>query len=365
MHTIGELIHIIEDFAPPAYQETYDNAGLLVGSAATPCSGVLFCLDSTEAVLAEAKALGCNLIVAHHPILFSGMKRLNGNNYTERVIIQAIKHDIAIYAAHTNLDNVRMGVNQKIAEKLSLTETRILQPKKGLLRKLCTYIPAQYQETLLQGLFAAGAGFIGNYSECSFSIPGTGTFKPEAGSNPLSGIRGERSVEAEIRVEVIFPKDKEAKVLRALRDNHPYDEVAYEVLALENSWQDVGSGLIGKLPQPMPTKDFLSELKTWMSCDCIRHTAEVSTTVSTIALCGGAGSFLLPSAISAGADVFITGDFKYHQFFDADGKILIADVGHYESEQFTIVLLRDIMKKKIPNFALHLTKLNTNPVKYT
>jgi dinuclear metal center YbgI/SA1388 family protein len=365
MVSISDVIGAIEAFAPPPYQESYDNAGLIVGQKSDACTGVLLCLDSTEAVVDEAIALGCNLIVAHHPIVFSGLKSFTGRNYIERVIIKAIKNDIAIYAAHTNLDNVQEGVNQKIAERLGLQNTKVLRPKKGMLRKLCTYVPLEHQPKLLEGLFAAGAGYIGNYSECSFSMPGTGTFKGEADSNPVSGQKGIRHAEDEFRVEVIFPKDREAQVLKAMREHHIYEEVAYEVIALENSWQELGSGLIGTLEQPIETDIFLKTLKQQMQTSCIRHTEKVKTEIRTIALCGGAGSFLLEDAIRAGADIFITGDFKYHQFFDADGKIIIADIGHYESEQFTIVLLEEILQKKFPNFALHLTKLNTNPVKYT
>lgn len=365
MVSISDVIGAIEAFAPPTYQESYDNAGLIVGQKTAVCTGVLLCLDSTEAVVEEAISKGCNLIIAHHPIVFSGLRSITGKNYIERVIIKAIKNDIAIYAAHTNLDNVQIGVNQKIAERLGLQDTRVLSPKKGMLRKLCTYVPLEHQPSLLEGLFAAGAGHIGNYSECSFSMPGTGTFKGEEASNPVSGKKGVRHSEHELRVEVIFPKDKEAQILKALRAKHPYEEVAYEVIALENSWQELGSGLIGTLEQPVETNLFLQTLKQQMQTTCIRHTEKVKSEIKTVALCGGAGSFLLDDAIRAGADIFITGDFKYHQFFDADGKIVIADIGHYESEQFTIVLLEEILQKKFPNFALHLTKLNTNPVKYT
>lgn len=364
MIRIGDIVREMENFAPPVFQESYDNARLITGSLSWQCSGAVLCLDALESVVDEAIALQCNLVIAHHPIVFSGLKSLTGKNYIERAIIKAIKNDIAIYAAHTNLDNVQSGVNHRISERLGLQNLKILDPKKGLLKKLCTYVPESHLQQVMEALFAAGAGQIGNYSECSFSHPGTGTFMGNEASNPFLGNKGIRHHEAEHKLEVLIDTSVESRVLNALINSHPYEEVAYEIITIDNAHKEVGSGMIGELPAPMQTADFLQMLKVKMNCKSIRHTAEISDEVQKIAVCGGAGIFLLPKAIASGADVLVTADVKYHQFFDADGRILLADIGHYESEQFTKALFYDILIRKFPNFALHLTKVNTNPVNY-
>jgi dinuclear metal center YbgI/SA1388 family protein len=316
-------------------------------------------------VVDEAIALGTNLIIAHHPIIFAGLKKINGNNYVERTVIKAIKNDIAIYAVHTNLDNVlRQGVNAKIAEKLGLQNCRILAPKKGILKKLYTYAPHNAAEKVREALFAAGAGDIGNYSECSFSVEGIGTFKGSDLSNPVIGERGIRHSEPEQKIEVILPAHREGAILTALFEAHPYEEVAYEIVSLENSFNEVGSGLIGELPESIESTSFLKGLKQKMNCECVRHTAIHKKEIKKIALCGGSGSFLLKQAIGAGADVFVSADFKYHEFFDAERRIIIADIGHFESEQFTIELICEIISQKFPTFAVRQSSVKTNPLNY-
>jgi len=362
---VKDIIQAIEEAAPPLYQESYDNSGLQVGDREGEVKGVLISLDVTEAVLDEAMERGCNMVVAHHPVIFSGIKQLSGRNYVERVVIKAIKNDISIYACHTNLDNMRHGVNAKIAEKLGLQDTRILVPMKDTLRKLYTYAPADVADKVRDALFAAGAGEIGLYSECSFITEGTGTFRAAANARPVVGqAGGPRKATAEIKIEVLVPKHRESQVLRALFSAHPYEEVAYEIIALQNSNQEIGAGMVGVLAEPMDEKDFLALLRQQMGADCIRHTALKGKKVQKVAICGGSGSFLLRDAIAAGADFFVTGDFKYHQFFDAEGRIVIADIGHYESEQFTKEIFEAILKKKFPNFATLLSNSSTNPVKY-
>lgn len=363
--TVKEITACIEQFAPLAYQESYDNSGLQVGDMNMKVKAVLVTLDVTEEVLNEAKDKGCNMIVAHHPLIFSGLKSISGKTYVERIVQQAIKNDIALYAAHTNLDNMRGGVNAQIARKLGLQDTAILSMSMDSLRKLYTFVPQDAAEQLRQALFAAGAGDIGKYRECSFNTSGTGTFRPDKDSNPAIGTPGgERERVEEVKVEVLVQKHLEAKVLKALFEAHPYEEVAFEFIALQNPNQEIGAGLIGRLKNPVQPSDFLKHLKQQMKTDCIRHTALPEKPVEKIAVCGGSGSFLLRDALRAGADVFITGDFKYHQFFDADGKIIIADIGHYESEQFTKELLADILKNNFPNFAILLSNISTNPIKY-
>jgi dinuclear metal center YbgI/SA1388 family protein len=363
--TVKEIIQAIEDFAPLHYQESYDNSGLQIGDTGMEVTGALVALDVTEAVLAEAKERGCNMIVAHHPLLFSGLKSITCNNYVERIVQQAIKGDIAIFASHTNLDNMRAGVNAKIAEKLGIRNAAILSMRSDTLSKLYTFVPQNAADKVRAALFDAGAGEIGQYTECSFNTNGTGTFRPEAGANPTIGeAGGEREWVDEVKIEVLVQKHKATQVLKALFESHPYEEVAYEFIALQNANQEIGAGLVGTLEEPLEEKAFLSFLKQSMKTDCIRHTALTDKMIERVAVCGGSGSFLLRAAMRAKADVFITGDFKYHQFFDADGRIVIADIGHYESEQFTVELLKDILKKKFPNFAILLSNLSTNPVKY-
>ena len=361
---LKDIIQFLEEKAHPSLQESYDNSGLICGHPSMEITGAIICLDSTEEIIDEAIRNGYNLVIAHHPIVFSGLKKLNGKNYIERTIIKAIKNDIAIYAIHTNLDNIIHGVNAKIAEKIGLINCRILSPMKNKLLKLSTYVPHEHAEKVKEALFNAGAGHIGNYSECSFSTQGEGTFKGGDGSNPVYGEKNIRFKAQETKIEVILESHKQHQVFRALQEAHPYEEVAYEIISLVNNFQDTGAGMIGELAEEIDVQDFLKSLKTKMKTDCIRHTKLSSQGIKKVALCGGAGSFLLEDAKRAGADIFITGDFKYHQFFDADGSLVIADIGHYESEQFTIELLGDWLSEKFPTFALRLTENNTNPINY-
>lgn len=362
---IKTLTQILEKIAPPQYQEVYDNAGLIVGNPATEITGVLVCLDSTEAVILEAIERGCNVVVAHHPIVFKGLKKLNGKNYVERTVLLAIKNDIAIYAIHTNLDNMlHNGVNTKIAEKLGLTNLKILAPKRQILTKLTTFAPIADSQKVLDALYAAGAGNIGNYENCSFRTEGIGSFKPVGGANPHIGTLNKVEEVAEHRLEVIFPSYMERAILAALRTAHPYEAIAFYVQSLENAHQEVGAGIVGELLEPMSERNFLQFLKTTMQAGVVRFTAPLSKNVKKVAICGGAGSFLLPHAISSDADVFVTADYKYHEFFDADGRILIADIGHFESEQYTIDLLIDLLRKEKPDLEIFSTAILTNPVNY-
>jgi dinuclear metal center YbgI/SA1388 family protein len=361
---ISDIINYLEEIAPSGLQESYDNSGLLVGEKETALTGILVSLDCIEATIHEAIAQNCNLIVAHHPIVFSGLKRFNNANYVQRTVQLAIKNDVAIYAIHTNLDNVyAQGVNGKIAERLGLLETRILVPRTNDLVKLVTYSPIENAENIREALFKSGAGNMGRYSECSFSTMGNGTFKAGIGANPYIGKIGARHTENEEKIEVILHKNQVKKLLEELKVAHPYEEVAYEMYALLNSDQNIGSGMIGELPDELSIKDFLEYLKLSMNLEVIKYT-NYSKSVKKIAICGGSGAFLLPDAKSSGADVYVTSDFKYHEFFDAEASIMICDIGHYESEKFTIDLLYDILREKFTTFAVLKTAVNTNPVKY-
>jgi dinuclear metal center YbgI/SA1388 family protein len=361
---LAELTSYLESLAPLSYQEDYDNAGLIVGQTDTEITQALISLDCTEAVVDEAIATGCEVIISHHPIVFRGLKKFNGRTYVERVVEKAIKHDIAIYAIHTNLDNMHNGVNARICDQLELQNCHILSPKHGILKKLVTYAPEAHAAQVRDALFKAGAGKIGNYSECSFNAPGTGSFKGEEGTDPFVGEPGKRHYEDEVRIETIYPATLESKILMALFLAHPYEEVAYDLYTLTNQHQQVGSGMIGELEQPLTEQAFLQHLKDKMDVTVIRHTDFLHKPVQKVAVCGGSGGFLLKQAIAAGADVFVTADYKYHEFFDADGKIMIADIGHFESEQFTQHLLYEIIQNKFANFAVRLTEINTNPIKY-
>jgi dinuclear metal center YbgI/SA1388 family protein len=361
---LSQIIEHLELLAPPSFQESYDNSGLITGNREMQITGILVSLDCIESIVDEAISNKCNLIVAHHPIVFSGLKKINGKNYVERVIIKAIKNDIAIYAIHTNLDNVYQGVNSKICEKLGLKNYKILAPKKELLKKFVTFCPADSAEKVRQALWNAGAGQIGNYDEVSFNLNGTGTYRGNENSNPVIGEKGKLMREPEERIEIIYAAHLESKILAALRASHPYEEIAYDLFPMENKWQLVGSGMIGELEKPTPVMEFLKHVKSKMKADVVRYTAIDGKMISKVAVCGGSGSFLLKDAMAAGADIFITADFKYHQFFDSEGKIVIADIGHFETEQFTIELLSDNLKQKFPTFAIRQTGLNTNPITY-
>ncbi len=361
---IAQIIQVLEELAPPSYQESYDNAGLITGNAASDCTGIICTLDATEDVILEAKNKGCNLVVAHHPIIFNELKKITGKNYVERAVIAAIKNDIAIYAIHTNLDNLLQGVNGKMADKLSLDNRKVLLHKPTSLMKLYTFVPQEHADKVREAIFKAGGGNIGNYSECSFSIKGTGTFKPGEGTNPHTGEAGKREVTNEEKIEVIFPAYLKEKLVNAMTEAHPYEEVAYDLIALDNNFQEVGSGLIGELKEEMDERDFLQLVKSEFNLQVIRHTRLLGRKVKKIALCGGAGSFLIKNALLAGADFYITSDIKYHEFFDAETKLVIADIGHFESEQFTVDLLHDVLHTNFPTFAVLKSEVKTNPVNY-
>ena len=361
---IKEITNYLEEIAPLYYQENYDNSGLLVGNENTEIKKVLITLDCTEKVIDEAISKKCNLIIAHHPIIFSGLKKLNGSNYIERTVIKAIKKDIAIYAIHTNLDNVHNGVSARIADKLGLENCKVLAPKSDLLRQLVVYCPITHSEELKDELFSTGAGSIGNYEKCSFTSVGKGTFKATEGATPFIGKINELHTENEERIEVIYPKNKERAILNAMQKVHPYQEVAHQIYVIDNKHKLVGSGIVGELKDIAKSTDFLNKIKKVMQTDCIRHTSLVNSEIKKVAVCGGSGSFLLSNAIASDADIFITADFKYHDFFDADNNIIIADIGHYESEQFTKGLIYDFLVKKFTKFAVLLSKVNTNPINY-
>ncbi|GFD79379.1 GTP cyclohydrolase 1 type 2 [Tenacibaculum sp. KUL118] len=361
---IKDVTNYIEQLAPLSYAEDFDNVGLLIGNYTTEVTGVLVTLDTLEETVDEAIANNCNLIVSFHPIVFSGLKKINGNNYVERVVLKAIQNNIAIYATHTALDNVNNGVSAKMGEVLGLENMKTLIPKKGIIKKLTTYVPFAEANNLREKLFEAGAGNIGNYDNCSFNVEGKGSYRGNENSNPTVGEKGKLMFEEETCITVTFDSYLEGKILSALFKNHPYEEVAYEVITLDNPNQNVGMGMIGELPSAMNEKDFLLFVKETFKTGCVRHSELLDKPIKKVAVLGGSGSFAIKNAIRAGADAYISADFKYHEFFKAEKRILLADVGHYESEQFTKNLLVDYLSKKFCTFAIILSEKSTNPIHY-
>ncbi len=364
MTKIKEVTSFLDRVAPSSLQESYDNAGLIVGDYNATVTGIVVCLDSVEQTVEEAIRVGANLIVAHHPIVFKGLKRFNGSDYVQRTVIKAIQNNIAIYATHTNLDSVENGVSWKIAKKLGVRNLKVLSPKGGRLMKLETFVPGKDAETVMEAMFKAGAGSIGKYSECSFVTEGKGTFLANAGANPHVGEIGKRHQEQEIKVEVVFSVDDQSAVISVLLDTHPYESVAYFLFKLENEHPTQGLGVVGEIDQEQETLEFLSKIKEVMKAGVVRYTKPVKSMVKRIAICGGSGSFLLSAAKKAHADIFLTSDFKYHEFFDSENQLVIADIGHFESEQYTSELLYEILSQKFSTFAVRISAINTNPVNY-
>jgi dinuclear metal center YbgI/SA1388 family protein len=361
---LKEIVSTFEKVAPFSFQESYDNSGLQTGNPEMDIHSALICLDVTEEVYNEAIKLNVNLIISHHPLIFHGIKDLTGKNFTQRILINAVKNDIAILSVHTNFDNIENGVSSKICEKLKLENTRILEPMKNSLVKLVFFVPVEQADEVRNKVFEAGAGVIGKYDMCSFNVPGKGSFRASENANPFVGDKNKLHFEPELRIETIIPVTLSDQVVKALLLAHPYEEVAYDLYPLANNYPAVGFGLIGELFSDTDEIEFLKLLKKIFNSDCIRHTALLNRKIKKVAVCGGSGSFLLEKAISSGADIFVSGDFKYHQFFEAENKILIADIGHYESEQFTKELFYELLIKNYPKFALHLSEVNTNPINY-
>ena len=361
---VKEIIKVLEEIAPTYLQESYDNTGLLIGNLQNNVEKALISLDVTEALLQEAIDKKCNLIISHHPVIFNGLNKITRSNAVERIVETAIKHDINIYAIHTNLDNVDKGVNSIICDKIGLTNRKILAPKKEILRKLVTFCPVDHAEKVRQAIFDAGAGHIGDYDSCSFNTSGTGSFSGSDESNPFVGEKGKLHYENEIRIETIYPVYYENSILKALFDAHPYEEVAYDIYFLGNKFERVGAGMIGELANEMNETDFLKMLKQKFNSVCVRHSKLRNKQIKKVAVCGGSGSFLIGNAKNAGADIFITGDIKYHEFFEADDKIVMADIGHYESEQFAKDLIYSILNENFSTFAVLISETNTNSVNY-
>ncbi|MFX0557334.1 Nif3-like dinuclear metal center hexameric protein [Maribacter sp. CXY002] len=362
--TVHSITEILEELAPLEHAEEFDNVGLLIGNPKMTVTGILVTLDTLENVMDEAIETNCNLIVSFHPIIFSGLKKITGKTYVERVVMKALSNDIAIYSMHTALDNNPKGVNAKICEVLGIENPKILIPKSKSIKKLTTYVPKSSAPLVRNALFKAGAGAIGNYSYCSFNVDGKGSFRPDVGANPTIGKLGEVHFEDETQLNLTFDPFLEKKILKTLFKVHPYEEVAYEIFLLENKNQNIGLGMVGDLPVAMEEKQFLSLLKKQMNTTVVRHSELLGKPIKKVAVLGGSGAFAIGAAKASGADIYITADIKYHQFYEAENQIVLADIGHFETEQFTKNLLVDYLTKKIPNFAIRLSESITNPIKY-
>lgn len=361
---IKEILSALERFAPLPLQDGFDNAGLQIGLTEVETTGALLCLDVTESILDEAIALRCNLVISHHPLLFKSYKSITGKDYVERCILKAIKNEIVIYSAHTNLDNALGGVNFKIAEKIGLNNIQILAPKEEILLKFVTFVPFSAADKVREALFTAGCGNIGNYDSCSYNLKGEGTFRAKEGADPFCGSVGELHCEGETRIETVVPSFKQNEVIRTLIKAHPYEEPVYDFYSLKNTWSQAGSGVVGELEEAESELSFLKRIKKTFEVGCLKHNKLSGRLIQKVALCGGAGAFLLPQAICKNADVFITGEMRYHEYFGHDREILIAEIGHYESEQYTKEIFNSLIGKLFPNFPIHISKVNTNPIKY-
>lgn len=361
---IKDITNCIESVAPLHFAEDFDNVGLLVGNPETIVSGVLVTLDTLESVVEEAIDNHCNLIISFHPIIFKGLKKLNGKNYVERVVIKAIQNNIAIYSMHTALDNSFNGVNSKILEVLGLTNKKVLIPKSNCLKKLTTYVPHKNLSSVRQALFDAGAGTIGDYDHCSFNTEGYGTYRGNDDANPTIGEKGKINKEDETFLSVLFESHNEKRLITNLLESHPYEEVAFDIVSLDNTHNEIGMGMIGELETTMKPIDFLNFVSKTMNAKGIRHSKLLDKTIKKVAVLGGSGSFAIEAALRNGADIFLTSDLKYHDYFKAENQMILADIGHFESEQFTKNLLVEILTKKFPNFAIILSQKNTNPIYY-
>ena len=361
---LKEITQTLERFAPVALQEDFDNSGLLVGNQNAEIRGALLCVDITESIIDEAISLGFNLVISHHPLIFKGLKKISGKNYVERCILKAIKNDIAIYAAHTNFDSVKNGVSYKMAEKIGLKDLKILSPKKDALVKIVTFVPAEFAESVRLAVWEAGAGHIGNYDCCSFSVNGEGTFRALDGANPFLGNLHEKHTEEESKIEFVLPTYLVDNVLVAIKNTHPYEEPAIDIFPLKNSWENVGLGVVGTLPKPMKEKDFLTYIKDIFGVGAIKHSKFLEKNISKVALCGGSGADFINDAKCCGADIYVTADVSYHRFFEAENSLVIADIGHFESEQFTKEIFYEQLIKNFPNFAVQFSKVEKNVVSY-
>lgn len=361
---ISEITGAIEKYAPLWLQEEWDNAGLQVGDTDREATGAVLCVDATEAIVDEAIDRGVNLVISHHPLLFRGLKRITGRTATERIVAKALKHDIAIYSAHTNMDSAPGGVSWATGRRAGLTAMRTLVPQQGRLMKLAVFVPSAYSNAVSEALWNAGAGRMGNYDRCAYMTDGRGTYRPLPGADPAIGTVGQSHTEAETRIEVVFPTAISGRVVQAMLKAHPYEEPAFDLIPLANDITSAGLGVIGSLKTPMPASEYIAWVKQALGIGAIPYAGDARRMVHRVALCGGAGAEFIGNAIAAGADLYMCGDLKYHDFTTHADSIVLADIGHYESEQCTKEIFYDIIQKNFPNFATYYAEEDKNPISY-
>lgn len=358
------LLACIEQWAPFSWQESYDNAGLILGDPDRNVTEALVCFDVTPEVVDEAVRIGAGLIVSHHPAIFKGIKRINPASRLGYMIKQSLCHDIAWCALHTNLDNTLNGVNSYLCEQLGLKDVQPLAPLQDIYGKLQVYVPEAYAEKLRQALAEAGCGAGARYDACSYSSRGEGRFRAGSQAHPFSGQIGELHCEAECKIECLYPLHKTRQVLDVLRTNHPYEEPAFDLLPLRNEATGQGAGAIGNLQESMQETELLDKLKELTGTHCIRHSGFRGRKIRRIALCGGSGGSFIGNACARQADAYITGDLKYHDFADAGSGTWLVDIGHFESEKFAMELIFRFIRKNFPNFAVSISEQARNPVSF-
>jgi dinuclear metal center YbgI/SA1388 family protein len=367
--TVAEIAAALEAWAPPASKLDYDNVGLQVGDARREAASVLVALDLTAAVVEEARETGADLVVTHHPLLFRPLKKLTADDPAGALALRLAEHGIAYYAIHTNLDAAPGGVSFALAGRLGLEGIRFLEPSEESLVKLVTFAPAAHAEAVRRAMAEAGAGHIGDYEACAFTIRGTGHFRPGERANPFIGEAGgaEEAVE-EVRIEAEVMRWDLGRVVRAMKAAHPYEEVAYDVYPVEQPATRVGFGAVGFLQAPTTLEAFLAVVAARLDAAALRYSGDPAMPVRTVAVCGGAGASLIPRALAAGADAFVTADVTYHRFFeplDAEGRprMALVDAGHYETEALTEPLLVDWLAHHFPDLAVRKTRHRTSPMR--
>ena len=362
--TISEFIRQLSTKIRFSYAEDFDNVGLLCGRPEQELRGVLVCHDALESVVQEAIEKGCNCIVAFHPIIFSGLKSITGKSYVERAVMLALENKIAIIAVHTAWDNDFYGVNHGIAKALGLRHLQVLIPKKDALSQLRFFVPVEAAEQVRSAIFATGAGTIGQYADCSFNIHGTGTFLPLEKASPAYGEVGTWEQVSEMEVQILVENWQLPAAIQAMKDAHPYEEVAYYVTSLRNENHHAGLGQFGLLDEEMSAQEFLSECRAVFDVPVIRTSSHFTGRIRKVAVLGGSGASGISAAKKLGCDAYVSSDFKYHDFFQGDENFLLADVGHFESERFVSQQLADVISNILPTFAVLKSETKTNPVNY-
>ncbi len=360
----SELMKFMEEFAPVNLAEDYDNVGLLIGSRNQEIKKVLVCLDVTTKVVEEAVEKKVNLIVSHHPIIFKGLKRIVEEDPKGRLLYKLIRNGIGVYSAHTNMDFTHGGINDTLANLLGLSNIRNLKKhKEDRFFKIVVFVPEQNTDTVREAMCSAGAGWVGDYSDCTFMVKGTGTFKPLEGTNPYIGSKGNLEKVEEYRLETIVPQKKLKKVVNAMIEAHPYEEVAYDVYPMELSLKEYGFGKVGSLVETQKLDKFISTVKEKLNVKSVRVIGSVKKEIRNVAVfCGSFDTDVINSM--NGVDVLVTGDMKYHDALDAaEMGLCIIDAGHYSTERIMVPRLAWILSQRFASVDIETSILEENPIK--